>query len=64
MVVTKPPINKAFLVPLSVIIHIAESTIRAPIMDESYISLVIAVVDIVVITKYILLPRFNTQYIV
>lgn len=65
MAVAKPPINKAFLVPLSVIIHSDGSTIRASIMAESYILLVIAVVDIVVTTKSILLyPRFNIQYIV
>lgn len=64
MTVAKPPISKAFLVPLSVIIHIAESTIRALIMSESYIVLVIAFVDIVVTTKSTLFPRHNIQYIV
>ena len=52
------------LVPLSVIIHSDESTIGVLIMYKSYNSLVIAVVDIVVTTKNILLPPIYTQYIV
>lgn len=51
MAVAKPPITKALLVPLSVIMHIAGSVIRTPIIDVSF-DVVIAVVDIVVTVTY------------
>ena len=53
MAVAKPPIIKALLVPISVIIHIAGSIIRIPIIYVSF-NLVIDVVDIVVAAIYTL----------
>lgn len=61
MAVAKPPIIKALLVPLSVIIHIAGSMIRTSIIYV-YFDIVIAVVDIVVIVTCTLVDPTYRQY--
>lgn len=61
MAVAKPPITKTLLTPLSVIIHIAGSVIRTPIIYVSF-DVVIAVVDIVVTVTYTLVGSTYKQY--
>ena len=61
MAVTKPPINKTLLTPLSVIMHIAGSVIRTPIIYVAF-NVVITVVDIVVTAKYTLVASTYKQY--